>query len=82
MWVLALLFIKLTGPNGEEVDVNPAEIVSLRVEFDEKGNFHSMVNCIVRSVDGNFIGVRETCEKVRRLIDSPDVPMPRQRPAE
>ena len=66
--IYALVLITLTGPNGEEVDINPAEIVSLRVTFDENGNFHSMVNCVVRTVDGNFMGVREPCSKVRQLI--------------
>ena len=70
MWGLAyaVTLITLTGPNGEEVDINPSEIVSLRVNADDSGAFHSKVLCVVRTADGNFIGVEEQCSKVRRLI--------------
>jgi len=61
-------FVILTGPNDEEIDLNPAEIVGLRATFDKTGSFHSSVFCIIRSADGKFVGVRETCKKVRELI--------------
>jgi len=66
----AVTLIALTGPNGEELDINPVEVVSLRVEFDDSGSFHSLVQCVVKFVDGSFIGVREECKKVRRMIEA------------
>jgi hypothetical protein len=64
---MALVLVALIGPNGEEVDINPGVVVSLRAESD-RGMHHSDVQCVIRSTDGLAIGVRETCDEVRRLL--------------
>jgi len=65
-----LALISLTGPDGHEIDLNVSEIVTLRDPIEGSDTFHGEVNCVIRSVDGNSIGVRETCAEVRKLIDN------------
>jgi hypothetical protein len=65
---LALVLIRLTGPDGSEIDFNPGEIISLRAR-EERDTYHSDVKCVIRTVDGNTIGVEETCAEVRDRID-------------
>jgi len=65
---LAILLIQLTGPDGSELDINPATIVSLRAAVEDKDTFHGDVRCVVRTIDGNSVGVEETCMRVRDLI--------------
>jgi hypothetical protein len=67
--MIALVLIKLTGPDGGEVDFNPAEIVSLRPSGNDTDTFHENVSCVIRTADGNSFGVRETCQEVRKRID-------------
>ena len=65
---LAILLIQLTGPDGSELDINPATIVSLRAVVEDKDTFHGNVKCVVRTIDGNSVGVEETCMRVHELI--------------
>ena len=67
---LALLLLRLTGVDGSEIDVNPAEIVSLRNSASDEDTFHAGAMCVVKTVDGSFFGVRESCEAIRERFMS------------
>jgi hypothetical protein len=62
---LVLTLIQLTAADGSEVDVNPAEVVTLRVSTEDRDTFHENVHCVIKTVDGAAIGVRETCAEIR-----------------
>jgi hypothetical protein len=66
--LFAAALITLTGPGGQVIDINPAEIVSLR-EPRGDGHFDKDVHCLIHTADGKFITVIETCQIVRERID-------------
>jgi hypothetical protein len=67
MKALALALVALTGPGGQVIEINPAEIVSLR---EPRGDhFDKDVHCLIHTSDGKFIAVLETCQAVGRKID-------------
>ena len=65
--VMAITLIHVTGPNGNRIDVNPADIVSLR-KPPVAGFYDIKVKCVIYTLDGQFIGTQETCEQVRELV--------------
>jgi hypothetical protein len=65
---LVLMLIQLTGADGNEVDVNPAGIITLRDLHADQDSFHDAVHCVIRTEDGTFFGVRETCTEIRDKI--------------
>jgi hypothetical protein len=68
--IVALALIIVTGPGGQVISVNPAEIISLK-EPQRTGyhHFEPDVHCVINTVDGKFIAVTETCDVVRKEID-------------
>jgi hypothetical protein len=73
MMFIPVLFsiIALHGADGREVDVNPAEITSLReARSDDPGERHfvSGAHCLINLTDGKFVAVAETCAQTRVLI--------------
>ena len=74
-WFLALLlttnevFIPLTAPSGNKIYLNPIDIVSVRTP-QVSGVFDKKVNCVIFTLDGQFIGVMETCDRVREMVQS------------
>lgn len=68
---VALVLIQLTDLNHSKVDVNVAEIVSLR-DATDSGLLAEGAKCIVNTADGKHFTVIETCEEIRRLIVEAD----------
>ena len=62
------MLIQLTGADGNEVDVNSASIITLRDLHADQDSFHDAVHCVIRTEDGTFFGVRETCTEIRAKI--------------
>jgi hypothetical protein len=68
LWALiALRLIEFTGPDGQLVVINADEIVSLR-SVRATDHFGPGIQCLIFTVDGKNIGVKETCEQVRETI--------------
>jgi hypothetical protein len=65
---LVLMLIQLTGADGNEVDVNPASIITLRDLHADQDSFHDAVHCVIRTGDGGFFGVKETCTEIRAKL--------------
>lgn len=67
--LVALYFIRLTGPDDISIDVNPAQIVTVREPRGQDRIVHKDAKCLVFLADSKFIAVKETCDRVRELIE-------------
>jgi len=67
--LLALHLIKVTGANGEAIELNPAEIVSVRQPGAIREHLHASVHCLIFTGDGKFITTRETCQTIHDLLE-------------
>jgi hypothetical protein len=67
--MFALHLISLHTPEGNDILVNPSEIISIRSRREEETHFAGDVHCLLFTADGKFIGVRETCDEVRTLFN-------------
>lgn len=59
-----IVWLQLTGLDGQPIDINPETIVSLR---PPRGGFGEDVNCLIHTTDGKFITVVEACDAIRKL---------------
>jgi hypothetical protein len=60
--------VRLTALDGSEIDINPAEIISLRDTSADRDTFHGDAKCAIKTVDGATLGVRESCGEVRAKL--------------
>ena len=68
--LFALTLITLHGPNGQEIDINPNEVSSVRdISVATEGHFGKGVRCLLFMTNGKVIGTAETCLEARRLIE-------------
>lgn len=66
---LAVALIRLTGPDGQIIDINTNQIVTVREpRGKEQGHFHEDVHCLIHTTDGKVVAVVEACEKVRSML--------------
>ena len=72
MILLAVYLVALTGPNEQRIEVNPAQVVSLRAPRSEE-HFAQGVQCLLHTVDGKFIAVVEPCDAVRLKLSLENV---------
>jgi hypothetical protein len=64
---LALVFVELHGPTGQVLEINPAEVSSLRQPLDAAlGHRHwtAGTKCIVVMTNGGVVAVAEDCPTV------------------
>ena len=64
--LVALHVIKLTGPHGQTIEINPDHVVSIRGPTDA---VHPEANCTIFTDDSKFVAVVEECEEVNRLLE-------------
>jgi hypothetical protein len=67
--VLAVLLITLHGSTGQEIDINPEEVVTLRTPRDGEHHLPPNTRCVINMTDGKFNAVREDCRTVLHLIE-------------
>jgi hypothetical protein len=66
---VAVVLIELTLPTGKHhIEINPAEISSVRQPADVNGHWAKGTNCIIVMTNGRFNAVIETCETVLMKI--------------
>lgn len=66
-----ITLVELHGPNGQRYFVNPMFITSLREPITEdRKHFSPNTRCVIVTVNGKFLAVRETCDDVRALVES------------
>ena len=64
---LALALITLHSLGGQEIYVNPAEIVSMRAPTSDL--LHQDVKCTLQTADGRLINVVDPCSDVALQIE-------------
>lgn len=70
--MLAIALVQFTGPGGQRVDVNPAEVTSVREpRAVNKQHLAAETNCVLFMADGGFIAVAEQCDTVRQKLGQP-----------
>jgi hypothetical protein len=62
--ILAVILVRFTGPDGQHVEINPDEVVSIRVPRANEGHFAKGVQCLIFTGDGKYTPVIETCDEV------------------
>jgi hypothetical protein len=68
--VIVFKLIQLHGPDGQEIDVNPHEVASLREPSSiSEGHFPKGVRCVVVMTNGRFNLVKEDCSTVRVMVE-------------
>jgi len=67
--VTALRLVVLHGPNGQRVEINPEQVISIREpRGQDKGHFHQGVKCLIFTSDAKMTGVLEDCETVEHKL--------------
>jgi len=69
--LVALHFITVHAPDGQEMELNIAEISSIRKpqeQATDQSHFAKGTNCIMVMTNGKFIGTTETCTEVIKRI--------------
>ena len=67
--VVAIALIQFTGAVGQRIDINRAQVTSVREPHDfGPGHFAKGINCLIVMVNGKVIGVMESCEQVRGAL--------------
>jgi hypothetical protein len=68
--MLAFRLIQLHGPDGQEIDINPHEVASLREPSTiSEGHFPKGVRCVVVMTNGRFNLVKEDCSTVKVMVE-------------
>jgi len=65
-----LVMIVLHSGSGTPLELNTATVTNLRNPEPGNGAFSPGVKCQVNMVDGKFVTVKETCEQVRKLMET------------
>jgi hypothetical protein len=73
MLFAAAVLVLVHTPNGDLVEVNPDQIVSLRTAApdreDEKRLYHKSIKCLINLADGKFVAIVENCDTVRNQME-------------
>jgi len=64
-----VMLITLHGPGGQELDINPHEVSSIREPAAPEGHFPRGTRCIVIMSNSRINAVHEDCETVRSLLE-------------
>ena len=68
--IAAFHLILLHGPGGQEIDINPREIASLREPSAiSEGHFPKDIHCVVIMTSGRFNLVKEDCRTVKAMTE-------------
>ena len=68
--IAAFHLILLHGPNGQEIDVNPHEISSIREPSEgSESHFPKEIQCLIFMTNGKINAVREDCKTVKIMTE-------------
>jgi uncharacterized protein YlzI (FlbEa/FlbD family) len=69
LWFIAFYLILVHAPDGQEVQVNVAEISSIKKpREDAEEHFAEGTRCILTMTNGKFIFTTETCLEITKKI--------------
>jgi hypothetical protein len=66
--LIALHLLKLTGPDGQVIELNPDTIATLRT-VRSPGHVARETSCMIFTTDGKNVNVTETCDQVKHLLE-------------
>jgi len=66
--ILALTLVEFHAASGQLIEINPAEVSSLRAPLDIKGHWAPGVHCIIVMSNGGFNGVAESCAAAEQKL--------------
>ena len=73
--LVAILLVQFTGPTGQRIDVNPAEVTSIREPQPANRTYLAKgINCLIGMSNGKFIAVRDGCSEVRQALRGGESP--------
>lgn len=61
---VAMEFVIVHGPNGQEISINANHISSVRRPLDSESHGTAGMKCVVVMTNGKFIGTLETCTQL------------------
>jgi hypothetical protein len=67
--ILALHLVRLTGTDGQIIEINPEEVVSVRAPGAIAEHLHPNTHCVIYTSDGKFISLRDDCADVQRKLE-------------
>jgi hypothetical protein len=67
MILVQLALYHVTGPDGQPVEINPDQVVSLRPPRSTD-HFAKGTNCLVFTADGKYQPTIETCMQVQAIL--------------
>ena len=66
----AFHLILLHGPNGQEIDINPHEISSIREPSEgSESHFPKEIQCLIFMTNGKINAVLEDCKTVKLMTE-------------
>jgi hypothetical protein len=71
--LVAITLVELHGPTGQNIEINTAEISSLREPVDLSRDHHHWakgIRCIIVMSNGKYIAVIEDCQTVAQKLTS------------
>ena len=66
--IIAFHLVQLTGLDGQVIELNPDQVVSVR-PVREMDHFGKGINCLIHTTDGKYLAVTETCDMVRNRLE-------------
>jgi len=72
--LVTVQLVVLHVPDGYEVVINPAHVVSLRQTSEDAGHSNRLLvrgaHCVVGLTTAKFVAVTESCKDVQRLLEA------------
>ena len=71
--IATIQLVLVHSPNGDVIEINPDQIVSLRAAAPGKEEverlYHRSVKCLIVTADGKSIPAVENCVEIKALIE-------------
>ena len=71
--IATIQLVLVHSPNGDVIEINPDQIVSLRAAAPGKEEadrlYHKSVKCLIITADGKSIPAVENCVEIKSLIE-------------
>jgi len=72
--LVTVQLVILHFPDGYEVAINPAHVVTLRETSEQSGHQNRLLvrgaHCVVGLTTAKFVAVTESCKDVQRLLEA------------
>jgi hypothetical protein len=66
-----IALVELHGPSGQVLQINPAEVSSLRAPVDATGHWGEGTRCVIVMTNGRSNAIAEDCDTAARKLVGP-----------